>query len=383
VAVRKLSSRHVRFTLAKTLVNILPGLRARMPYYSKVRPMLEAGCVETLCEAQDVSLDAEGAAFARTLPEGLPDRVERSVALITLENATVLGATGAVTNEARQELLIPRESRSGATNYASYHDFRPVLSSVITKPNGIFFNMVGPHRGHRHYFHFMIDRLPQLYYLLNCFKIGREPITVITNSELPRFQLDIYRFIQERHPNLQFAAVPPNERWRISHLLNIDYHQAIKRTLADPKLLDWIRRLVFEGYGITQCTTVAGRIYVSRKDTPRRRIANEHELLPILAKNGFEVVAPGTRSFRDQVALFASAEAIAGPHGAGLTNILFAPQSAKVLEMFPPSRVTNTYFLLALSLGQTYRSLIGETGGRKEWFDVDVAELDSKLAALL
>ena len=63
--------------------------------------------------------------------------------------------------------------------------------------------------------------------------------------------------------------------------------------------------------------------------------------------------------------------------------MLSAPKSAKILEMFPASRVANTYFLLALSLGQTYRSLMGQRGARKEWFDVDVAELDSRLDALL
>ena len=383
MAVRKFSSRHVRFTIARTLVKLVPGLRARMPIYDVVRPMLDVGRVETIYDAQDIPLDAEGAALAAKLPSPLPDRLERSVHLISLENATILGSTGAVLDEAREHLLIPRGARNGARDYASYHDFRPVLSSVVTKLDGIYFNMMGSHRGHQHYYHFMFDRLPRLYYLLNRFGIGRERITVLTNTSLPPFQCDIYRFIQQRYPNIQFAAVPATERWRIRHLLHIDDYQPVKRTLADLKLLKWVRALVFEGHGIVENNPAIRRIYVSRNDTPRRRVANEPELLPILAKHDFEVVAPGKRSFRDQVTLFASAEVVAGAHGAGLTNILFGPRTAKILEIFPANAVRSDYFLLSVSLGQTYRALIGGERGRKDWFDVDPIQLDKQLAAVL
>lgn len=379
MAPRRLSSRQIRFTAARTLVNIVPGLRARMPIYDVVRPIVEAGRAETISETQQIMLNAEEAAFALMLPSRPPERVERSVALITLENATILGSTGAIIDEMREELLMPR----GPRDFVTYHDFRPVLSSIVSKPDGIYFNMMGQHRGHSHYFHFMFDRLPRLYYLLNRFGIGREHITVLTNTGLPPFQRDIYRFIQRSHPNIQFVAVPPNERWRIRHLLHVDDYQPIKRTLAGPQLLDWMRALIFDGYGIAHEAVADRRIYVSRNDTPRRRVANESELLPVLARYGFEVVAPGTSSFRDQVALFASAEAIAGPHGAGLTNILFAGKSAKVLEFFPVNAIRNTYFLLSVSLGQTHRALIGGEGGRKDWFDVDPIQLDERLAALL
>jgi capsular polysaccharide biosynthesis protein len=382
MAVRKFSSRHIRFKMARTLVRIVPGLRGWMPIYDEVRPMLEVGRVETIRGAQDIMLDAEAAALANKMPNTIPPRLERSVHLITLENATVLGSTGAVLDEAREHLLIPRGARNGALNYASYHDFRPVFSRVVKRPGGIYFNMMGSHRGHRHYYHFMFDRVPRLYYLLNEFDVGGEQITVLTNTDLPTFQRDIYRFIQQRHPNLQFAPVPPNERWRIRHLLHVDDHQPIKRTLAAPKLLEWIRSLVFDGYGIAQAAGACRRIYVSRKDTRRRRVANELALLPILTKYGFEVVAPGTLPFADQIGLFAGAGVIAGPHGAGLTNILFAPRQGKVLELFPANAVRSDYFLLSVSLGLTYRALIGGEGGRKDWFDVDPEQLDSRLHAL-
>jgi capsular polysaccharide biosynthesis protein len=229
----------------------------------------------------------------------------------------------------------------------------------------------------------MFDRLPRLYYLLHRFDLGREQVTVLTNTDLPTFQRDIYRFVQQLHPNVRFEAVPPNERWRLRRLFHVDDYQPIKRTFADPGLLEFVRSLVFQGYGMRQTTHGNRRIYVSRNDTPRRRVANEDEILPVLSERGFEAVPPGRLSFRDQVALFNDADAVAGPHGAGLTNILFAPRSAKVLEIFPANKLKNTYFLLATSLRQTYRPLIGENGDRKEWFRVDARSVEASLSALL
>ncbi len=369
----------MRFRLGRALARTVPGLRTRMPYYDAVKPMIEAGRAQTITEFHDVKMGPEEAAFAAKLPDAPPERIERSIALVALENATVLGSTGVVVDEAREELLTPR----GARDYATYHDFRPVLSSAVQKPDAAYFNMLGSHQGHRHYFHFMFDRLPRLYYLLNRFDVGREPVTVLTNANLPGFQRDIYRFIQQRFANVRFEAVPPNERWRMRRLFHIDDYQPIKRTLADPALLEFIRTLIFEGYDLDREPAGKRRIYVSRADTPRRRIINQGEILPILSRHGFEIIAPGTLSFRDQAALFGSAEIVAGPHGAGLTNILFAPRNAKVLEIFPVSRLKNTYFLLSLSLGQTYRAVIGDAGDRKEWFNVDASAVEDTLNALL
>jgi capsular polysaccharide biosynthesis protein len=257
-----------------------------------------------------------------------------------------------------------------------------VLSRAVAKPDGLYFNMMGSHRGHEHYFHFMFDRLPRLYYLLHRFDLGREQVTVLTNTDLPTFQRDIYRFVRERHPNIRFQAVPWNERWRLRRLFHVDDYQPIKRTFADPGLLEFIRSLIFQGCGLRRAARGNRRIYVSRNDTPRRRIANENEIMPMLSGHGFEAVPPGRLSFRDQVALFGEADVVIGPHGAGLTNILFAPHTAKVLEIFPANKLKNTYFLLATSLGQTYRPLVGEAGNRKEWFRVDACSVEASLTAL-
>ena len=110
---------------------------------------------------------------------------------------------------------------------------------------------------------------------------------------------------------------------------------------------------------------------------------SEAALLPILRERGFETVAPGLLPLREQAALFASASHVVGPHGAGLTNILFSPSNARVLELFPSTRFKNTYFLLAKSRGQMYRAIVGGPGDRREWFDVDAHAFKQALDEIL
>lgn len=75
------------------------------------------------------------------------------------------------------------------------------------------------------------------------------------------------------------------------------------------------------------------RLYLSRADRGARRILNEADLLALLVRYGFEAVNPGSLSIPEQAALFAEAEMVIGPHGAALTNMLFLPQGAVVLEL--------------------------------------------------
>lgn len=376
MAAPKFSARYARWALGRAATRLVPALKARMPFYDKVVSFTDAGESETINEAHTLSLSAAEKEFAARLRpiDALPARVERSIALVRLSDVSVFGNTGAIVDERRELLLQPRDG----PGFAGYHDFRAEATVPLAKAAARYFHMLGPHRGHRHFFHFLLERLPRLYYLLGRFALGREAIVVLVNDDLPEFQRDIYRFLAKRYPNLRFEVVPRRERWRLPNLFVVDDFQPVKRTLANAAVLDFVRKLVFEGYGIAP-SEQERRLYLTRSDTKKRRIANERELRPLLGEHGFDIVAPGTLPFRDQVALFRSATAVAGPHGAGFTNNLFAPKSARVLEIFPADKVKNTYFLLAHSLGQSYRGLVAGQGGRKEWFRVDVVELERAL----
>jgi hypothetical protein len=360
----------------------LPLLKRAVPFTRRVAPLLEAGRVEVVTEQQPVPLSLQEAEYARLLPDPPPPVVERSIALVELSNATVLGNTGAVMDERRDCVF---QSRYSAARYkpgvASYHDFRAMPSRLIDKPDANYFHMVGEHRGHRHYFHFLFDRLPRIHYLLSRFAVGRERIVVLTNESPPPFQPEIYGFLASRYPNLEFVAVPERERWRLPKLYLVDEDQPVRRTLLGPDTVKFIRDLVSDGFGMTAAKP-SRRLYISRSDTPKRRIVNEDEIWPLFAARGFDKIEAGKLSFREQVMAFAQAEAIAGPHGAGFANMLWAPRDARILEISNREKVKNTYFLLAKSLGQRHHAVIGSAGDRREWFRVDPGAVQQALAAM-
>jgi hypothetical protein len=372
MAVRKLSARHLGFVAGRAASRAIPSLARRSPFFSRIMTVTDAGRVEEFHETQSLSLGPDEAAFARLLPEPVPGEIRRSVALVALEEVTLFGNTGAVVSEARESLLRAR----GGRDFVNYHDFKLMPTTRLRKESANYFNMVGSYRGHEHFFHFLFDRLPRLYYLLEKFPLGRERVVVLTNEKPPAFQRDIYRFIAARHGNVSFLAVPERERWVLPRLYQIDDYQPIKRTLMSEGALEFMRRLIFDGYTIPAHHRPTQRLYVTRADTKKRRVTNEGEVLAMLAERGFASVAPGRLPLKEQAALFAQAEAIAGAHGAGLTNILFAPHAARVVEIFPADKVKNTYFLLAKSLGQSYRGVVGSAGNRREWFSVAARQVE-------
>ena len=106
----------------------------------------------------------------------------------------------------------------------------------------------------------------------------------------------------------------------------------------------------------------AKRLWVSRKNSGKRRISNEEVLLPLLNEHGFESVYSEDLSFVDQMELFSQASVIVGMHGAGLTNMLVAKPGATILEIRRRDDDSNNcYFALASAIGHEYWYLQADT----------------------
>jgi capsular polysaccharide biosynthesis protein len=122
----------------------------------------------------------------------------------------------------------------------------------------------------------------------------------------------------------------------------------------------WLRERLVPG----EATEPSGgrRLFVSRGSAASRRVVNEVELRPVLAEHGFEVVDPAGMSIAEQVALFSRASAVVGPHGAGLTNLLFSPPGTRVVEIFaaPAAQGVSNYRVLASHLGMPYTRLLAQ-----------------------
>lgn len=121
----------------------------------------------------------------------------------------------------------------------------------------------------------------------------------------------------------------------------------------------------------------AGRkLYISRQGVSRS-FDNEAEIASLVARAGFEVVAPERLDFEAQIRLFHDAAVIVAPHGAGLANLAWCRPGTRVLEIFSARHFNDCYARLSSTLGLSYTPVwAGETEG---WGEVPREQLASFL----
>lgn len=128
------------------------------------------------------------------------------------------------------------------------------------------------------------------------------------------------------------------------------------------------------------------RLYVSRNGQAGtiRQILNEEELLAKLKPLEFQVVDPGTTTLAAQGELFSRASIVVGPHGAGLTNILFRKGAPMALvEMINDTTDTYYHFLqIARLCGYFYRATLNRSEGTWRQMTNAHADIDSVVAAV-
>jgi hypothetical protein len=102
------------------------------------------------------------------------------------------------------------------------------------------------------------------------------------------------------------------------------------------------------------------RLYLSRRNSRWRRLLNESAVLQAVAAWGFEVVDPGELTMAQQLALAADAEVVAGPFGAGMNLLLFAPENACIIELKPYAKLPMSINpALSGEIGQRYVEIVG------------------------
>lgn len=122
---------------------------------------------------------------------------------------------------------------------------------------------------------------------------------------------------------------------------------------------------------------VKKRLYISRKNALKRKILNESELLSALQNYGFEEVLLEKLSVAEQAQLFAQAEWIVAPHGAGLTNLAFCGPGATLIEIFNPHYLNSCFWNITAQNQIKHHCIIAEGVGDN--IKVDIQKVISTL----
>jgi hypothetical protein len=93
-------------------------------------------------------------------------------------------------------------------------------------------------------------------------------------------------------------------------------------------------------------------IYASRRGLGSwREFVNEAEIEAALSSAGFNVLLPESMTLDEQMAAFARAEVIVGPHGSALANAGFAPAGCLIVSILPEGMPHRWIYGLAHQLG--------------------------------
>ena len=102
------------------------------------------------------------------------------------------------------------------------------------------------------------------------------------------------------------------------------------------------------------------RIYVARGRRSWRHVVNEGVLLSELSKYEFKRYFLEELPLRQQIELFQQAEFVIGPHGAGLTNLVYCNAGTKVIEIGSPIRPLGFFYFIAHHRGLRYLNFFGK-----------------------
>lgn len=200
------------------------------------------------------------------------------------------------------------------------------------------------------------------------FKAGKDNYGHLLIEMLPK--LDLLVASGDTEVPLIIPTLPPALKKVLHHVLDTLYpavfttHEMTHRFLAVDELIvpgpitkhntqkSWAVRNFAERLS-GKPSTGNLKLYVSRSGGKIRAVTNEWQIELLFRSHGFRVVKPQELSFGEQIALFSRAAHIAGPMGAGLTNIVFAPSDCRV-TMLDPGLCDHFFHDLASLKGQVF-----------------------------
>lgn len=130
----------------------------------------------------------------------------------------------------------------------------------------------------------------------------------------------------------------------------------------NPIGFDWLREK-FSPFFAPE--TTGAPVFLTRRGTARVP-PNIAEIEALFLENGFEIVDCGQHSVQDQIRILSSAPAVAGLHGAAMTNLLWVKPGAPVLEIFGSQYLNACYEQIALQGKLPYQFIIGDSNVTKD-----------------
>ena len=154
--------------------------------------------------------------------------------------------------------------------------------------------------------------------------------------------------------------------------------------LFNSGILKQLRNLLLTKFG-NQITKSNRRIYLKRPPNLFRPLQNEKILIDLLSKNGFEIIEPSTISLTQQIEIMREARIIVAESGAALTNVMFAENKTKLIELHPAVDHSDFWKDYSLNFIQEYKKIygkkryLGRKGLARDGFMIETKKLENAI----
>lgn len=198
-----------------------------------------------------------------------------------------------------------------------------------------------PRIGQNNHYHSIVDRMPALwaYYLsgLDCQIISSYELNTLEKDLANRVGIDcnLIKYDKNAEYFSNIGIVPETSSFRIS------FYQACRKFY-------------------NKINPDYEKIYISRSKSNSRPLINKSIVEKYLENKGYKILHMELLTIEEQIKAASSCRVMVGPHGAGLTNMVFAKRGCKIIELIPNKYVVPLFRQLAIDCGHYYSPLIGE-----------------------
>ena len=226
-------------------------------------------------------------------------------------------------------------------DYGIAQQIKPVIQDVIRgrhqrqlASDGAKIVVIGK-SGADNYGHVLTDILPKL---VNLGRAGLSPIRLLLPTGMQHFADVVAALLAFTGvtAELEFHAPATLVEAREVYVFSPVGQHNMRKSTTFLELADMLCAM----YGIAM--ERSRRIYVRRGPADHRTIQGGAAVEEAFAARGFESVFPADLPFEQQIRLFASASHLAGPMGAGMANMGWAPPGCDVFMIDPG--IADTYF---------------------------------------
>jgi hypothetical protein len=226
------------------------------------------------------------------------------------------------------------------------------------------------------YFHWMAVAVHQVHYIQSFEEIQNKKVTILIPAEAPPFVEETLKLLNWPSSSVKYIERPIHGIQEFLIPSHTDQHRDF----------EWLTNTILENVCTEENSEEesdnGNNIYISRANAVERRVVNEKEVVDMLSQYGFSSYRLEERTVAENVRLFANADVIVGPHGAGLTDIIFS-SDATVIELFGYQSVEKkpTYKKLSDIIGVDYESM--QCTANSVDMIVDVDELENRVSDAL